>query len=428
MNLAVDRVLRTDTVAGKRAPSGYRPAEGPVPGFPNALRLLGPAFVAAIAFVDPGNVATNVSAGALFGYALLWAVLAASVVAMLVQYLSAKLAVATGLGLAEVCREHTATPVRLGLWVVAELVVITTDLAEFVGGAIALNLLFGISPLTGGVLVSIATVVVLALRMRGREAFPAVVMGLLFLIAIAFTYMIVRTPLDAGAAAGGLVPHLGGAQAALLACGIVGATVMPHAVFLHSSLVSGLDRPSPVRTSAMLKFLRRDVIVAMSLAGAVNALMLLVGTQVPSAEGDSLASVHSAFSRIAGTAFATIFAIALLASGLASAVAGVYSGQAVMQGFLRRNSNIWLRRVISAVPALLILAVVGDPTEALVLSQVALAFGLPFAVIPLLVFTARRSLMGRFVNRRVTTAIGILVACVVIALNAFVLSNLFGGN
>jgi manganese transport protein len=428
MNLALARVSRTDTVRGERGTSGYRPAQGPVPGFPNALRLLGPAFVAAIAFVDPGNFATNVSAGALFGYELLWTVLAASVVAMLVQYLSAKLAMTTGLGLAEVCREHSPTPIRLGLWVVAELVVITTDLAEFVGGAIALNLLFGISPLVGGVLVSIATVFVLSLRMRGREVFPAVVMGLLFLIAIAFVYMIVRTPLDAGAAAGGLVPHIRTPHAALLACGIVGATVMPHAVFLHSSLVGGLDRPTPVRTPAMLRFLRRDVIVAMCFAGVINALMLLVGTQVPSADGDSLASAHAAFSRMAGSAFATIFAIALLASGLASATAGVYSGQAVMQGFLRRNSNIWLRRVVSAVPALVILALVNDPTEALVLSQVALAFGLPFALIPLLVFTARRSLMGRFVNRRVTSVIGILVAVVVIALNAFVLGNLFGGN
>jgi manganese transport protein len=393
------------------------------------LGLIGPAFVAAVAFVDPGNVATNVSAGADYRYLLLWTVVAASLMAMLVQYLSAKLGVATGCSLAEVCRQHTAMPIRIGLWLVAEIVVIMTDLAEFVGGAIALNLLFDVPLLVGGVIIAAATVVILRSRIHGRDAFPAVIVGLLFVLTLTFVYLVVRSPFDPADAASGLVPRLGDSHSVLLACGIVGATIMPHAVFLHSSLIASFDtgvRPLP--TKAMLRFLRRDVIIAMGLAGLVNVFMLLVATSLPVGTGSSLASVHQAFAQTEGAVFAAVFAVALLASGLASACAGVYSGQAVMQGFLKRNSSVWLRRAVSAVPALIILAQVSDPTRALVLSQVVLSFGLPFALVPLIAFTAKRGVMGTFVNRVRTTVVASLIALIVLSLNAFVLTSMFASG
>lgn len=421
MNLALAAQLPAGEVGQREISGGMLPG-----GRFRLLRLIGPAFVAAVAFIDPGNVATNVSAGADYGYLLLWAVVSASVMATLVQYLSAKLAAATGVSLAAVCREHFATPVRIGLWLVAELVVIMTDLAEFVGGAVALHLLFGISPLSGGLIIAAATMLILRLRVRGRDAFPVVVIALLFTVTAAFGYIMVRSPFDARGAAAGLVPGFSGSESALLACGIVGATVMPHAIFLHSALVSGLrDGTVALRTKAMLRFLRRDVIVAMTLAGIVNSLMLLVATQLPVGSGDSLSAVHTALGQ-AGGGFALVFAVALLASGLASACAGLYSGQMIMQDFLHRSSSVWLRRLVSAVPALLILGLVPDTTQALVLSQVTLAFGLPFALIPLLIFTTRRSVMGNFANRISTTAIGGVATAIVIALNIFVLTHTLG--
>lgn len=407
--------------------AGFDPATGR--GFlarGRFLGLIGPAFVAAVAFVDPGNIATNVSAGADYRYLLLWTVVTASLMAMVVQYLSAKLGMATGLSLAEVCREHTATPVRIGLWLVAETVVIMTDLAEFVGGAVALNLLFGMPMFLGGLVIAAITMVILRLRLRGRESFPAVVVGLLFVLSIAFAYLVLRSPVDPVAAGAGLLPRLGDSHSVLLACGIVGATVMPHAVFLHSSLIGGLDTGvRSLRSAVMLRFLRRDVVVAMGLAGVVNVGILLIATSLPSGTDGSLAVVHRAFADHRGTAFATIFAVALLASGLASAAAGVYSGQAIMQGFLRRSSNIWLRRIISSVPALAILSLVSDPTQALVLSQVVLSFGLPFALVPLLLFTARRDIMAQFTNRLLTTVVGTSITVIVLGLNAFLLTRMF---
>jgi manganese transport protein len=389
------------------------------------IGLIGPAFVAAIAFVDPGNIATNVTAGADYHYLLLWTVVTASLMAMLMQYLSAKLGLATGLSLAEVCREHTSTPVRIGLWLVAELVVIMTDLAEFVGGAVALNLLFGLSLFTGGLVIAVLTMLILRMRLRGRDGFPAVVIVLLFVLALAFVYLAARSPLSGGAAASGLLPGLSDTSSVLLACGIVGATVMPHAVFLHSSLVGGLSssRVRSIRTPTMLRFVRRDVIIAMGVAGLVNVLMLLVATSLPAGTGGSLAAVHRAFTADRGAVFATIFAVALLASGLASACAGVYAGQSIMRGFMKRDSSLWLRRMVSAVPALVVLGLVQDPTQALVVSQVVLSFGLPFAIVPLVVFTSRRRVMGAFTNRVYTTGAGLAIAVVIVSLNMFLLAR-----
>ena len=432
----------------------------PSTGRVKLLGVIGPAFVAAVAFVDPGNVGTNVSAGAEYGYLLVWTVISASAVATFVQYLSAKLGLATGQSLSEVCREHLRPAVRIGLWLVAEAVVIMTDLAEFVGGALALNLLFGVPLVFGGVLVAAVTTAVLGLRLRGHDVFPAVVVGLLFVVAVGFVTLALRAPFDPGGAAEGLVPQFADQRSVLLAAGIVGATVMPHAVFLHSALAARftlvprdrprtggftspitLDQPrtggltpSPIprdqpqvdgRTRSVLRFLRRDVIVAMGLAGSVNVSMLLMATSLPAGVGGTLESVHAAIARNSGALLAGVFAVALLASGLASACAGVFSGQTIMQGFLRRNSNIWLRRAISIIPALLILSAV-DPTGALVFSQVALSFGLPFALIPLVLFTSRRRVMGDLVNRTSTLVAGVLATVVVLGLNGVLLVQVVG--
>jgi manganese transport protein len=404
------------------------------------LGVIGPAFVAAVAFVDPGNVGTNVSAGAEYGYLLVWTVISASIVATFVQYLAAKLGLATGKSLSEVCRDHTSTPVRIGLWLVAEAVVIMTDLAEFVGGALALYLLFGLPLVIGGLVVAAVTTMILGLRLRGHDVFPAVVVGLLFVVAVGFVTLALRSPFDSQAAAQGLLPQFADQRSVLLACGIVGATVMPHALFLHSALASRFTSAaaSPVlppvprevvratpRVRSSLRFLRRDVIIAMGLAGAVNVSMLLMATSLPAGTGDTLQSVHAAIARNSGALMAGVFAVALLASGLASACAGVFSGQTIMQGFLRRNSSIWLRRAISIIPALVILALV-DPTGALVFSQVALSFGLPFALIPLVLFTSRRRVMGALVNGTPAVLAGILAATVVVGLNAVLLVQVVG--
>ena len=385
------------------------------------LGIIGPAFVVAIAFADPGNVATNVSAGGGYRYLLLWTVVSASIMAMFVQYLSAKLGLATGCSLAELCRDHTTTPVRIALWLVAETVVIMTDLAEFVGGAIALTLLFGIPVLAGGVVIAVITMAVLQARVRGHDAFPAVVVALLSLLALCFAYLVVRSPISLGGVVGGLAPRLTDGHSALLACGIVGATVMPHALFLHSSLVGGLTQTPvrTIRTRTMLRFLRRDVCIAMTIAGLVNVMMLLVAAAAPVGAGDSLNAVHRIFTVERGATFATVFAVALLFSGLASACAGVYAGQAIMRDLLRRDSSVWVRRLISIVPSLLVLATVSNPSSALVMSQVVLSFGLPFALIPLLLFTSRRTIMGSFANATRTVVAGTAVAALVVGLNLF---------
>lgn len=296
--------------------------------------------------------------------------------------------------------------------------------------ALALNLLFGLPPVTGGLVVAVVTTAILGLRLRGHDVFPAVVVGLLAVVAVGFVSLALRAPFDAGAAAGGLVPQFADERSLFLAAGIVGATVMPHAVFLHSSLAARFNRTggavlpkdAPARTRSTLRFLRRDVMIAMGLAGVVNVAMLLLATSLPAGTGGTLESVHAAIARNSGALMAAVFAVALLASGLASACAGVFSGQTIMQGFLRRSSSIWLRPAISIVPALLILSAV-DPTGVLVFSQVALSFGLPFALIPLVLFTSRRTVMGALVNRGPTVVAGVLATVVVLGLNAVLLSQ-----
>src|SRR4051794_1470009 len=393
------------------------------------LALFGPAFVAAIAYVDPGNFATNISAGARHGYLLLWVIVSANLMAMLVQSLSAKLGLATGRSLPHNCRTHYRRPVVLGLWVQAELVAMATDLAEVVGGAIALNLLVGLPLLAGGVVTGAVAFLLLALQTRGDRRFIGAVTVLFAVILVAFLLLVLRGPIDPGAAVAGLVPRFDGVATLVLATGILGATVMPHAIYLHSALVPDTMRTAsvPARRRA-LTAQRLDVTAAMSLAGLVNVAMLLVAAALyaGSALGNtnSLDAAHAGFAITLDGSAALLFALALLASGFASASVGTYAGQVIMQGFLRRRIPLFARRALTLLPALAILALGVEPTWALVVSQVVLSFGIPFALIPLLLLTRRRDIMGELVNQRRTPALAAVVAGVIITLNAVLLLTL----
>lgn len=384
--------------------------------------LLGPAFVAAIAYVDPGNVAANVSSGAQFGYLLLWVIVVANVLAGLVQYLSAKLGLVTGRSLPAAIGRQMSRPLRLAFWAQAELVAMATDVAELIGGAIALRILFGLPLLAGGVITGAVSMLLLTVQDRhGQLIFERVITGLLLIIAIGFAAsFFVATP-PPGAVISGLVPRFRGTESVLLAAAILGATVMPHAVYLHSGLA--LDRhghpPAGRCRRRLLGVTRVDVVLAMAVAGAVNLAMLLVAA-INLQGRDTTASIDGAYAAIhatLGPAIAVLFAVGLLASGLASSSVGAYAGAVIMQGLLHRSVPMLVRRLVTLGPALVILALGFDPTRALVLSQVVLSFGIPFAVLPLIRLTSNRELMGEDTNHPVTTVIGWAVGMMVSLLN-----------
>jgi manganese transport protein len=384
--------------------------------------LLGPAFVASIAYVDPGNVAANVSAGAQYGFLLVWVIVVANVMAGLVQYLSAKLGLVTGRTLPEAVADHTSTRTRIAYWLQAELVAMATDLAEVVGGAIALYLLFDLPLLTGGVITGVVSLLLLALQNHsGQRVFERVITGLLLVIAIGFLTSLFVEPPPITDVVGGLVPRFDGPESILLATAMLGATVMPHAVYLHSALAR--DRHGHVDAGAprrrLLRITRYDVGLAMLVAGAVNLAMLLVAaTNLQGMENtDSIEGAYSAVQSTLGHTVALFFAIGLLASGLASTSVGAYAGAVIMQGLLRKSYPLLLRRLVTLIPALVVLAIGVDPSRALVLSQVVLSFGIPFALVPLVRLTSNRELMGGDVNHRVTTVLGWTVAAVISLLN-----------
>ncbi|WP_033262555.1 Nramp family divalent metal transporter [Amycolatopsis vancoresmycina] len=383
--------------------------------------LLGPAFVAAIAYVDPGNVAANISAGARYGYLLVWVIVAANLMAVLVQYLSAKLGLVSGMSLPEALRGRLSRPARLAYWAQAEVVAIATDLAEVVGGAIALNLLFDLPLVAGGLVTGAVSLTLLAVQDRGgQRTFERVVTGLLAVIAVGFLASLVVEPPSAAAAAGGLVPRFDGAGSVLIAAAMLGATVMPHAVYLHSGLVRDRHgRPDGARRRRLLRATRADVGLAMLLAGAVNlGMLLLAATNLQGQEGvDSIEGAHGAVAVALGPGIALLFAIGLLASGLASTSVGAYAGAMIMQGLLHKRIPLVLRRLVTLTPAIVVLALGADPSAALVVSQVVLSFGIPFALIPLIRLTADRDLMGPDANRRPTTVAASVIAAIIIALN-----------
>ncbi|WP_040716707.1 Nramp family divalent metal transporter [Nocardia veterana] len=394
--------------------------------------LLGPAFVAAIAYVDPGNVASNISAGAQYGYLLMWVVVMANVMAALVQYLSAKLGVVTGRSLPQIVRERAGRPVRLAYWAQAELTAMATDLAEVVGGAIALHLLFGLPLLLGGVITGTVSMGLLAVQnRRGQQPFERVIIGLLAIIAVGFLAGVVISPPSPSGVAAGLVPRFDGAQSVLLAAAMIGATVMPHAIYLHSGLTRdrhGRTEPGP-RRSRLLRATRVDVGLAMIIAGAVNlAMLLMAAATLGGRDIDSIESAHSAVREVLGPWAALLLAVALLASGLASTSVGAYAGAMIMDGLLRRKIPLLIRRVVTLIPALFILAAGVDPTRALIVSQVVLSFGIPFALIPLVRFTGDRELMGDDVNHRATTSAAWVIAAVISALNLLLIWLTVTGN
>lgn len=401
--------------------------------FGRLLPFLGPAFIASVAYMDPGNFATNIQGGAQYGYLLLWVVVASNLMAMLIQSLSAKLGIASGLNLAEQCRENYPRWVVWGMWIIAEFVAMATDLAEFLGAALGFYLLFGIPLLAAGILTAIITFVILGLERYGFRPLEAVITGFVGVIAVSYLAETFIGKADWGQIAyHAVVPQFSGTESVLLASGILGATVMPHVIYLHSALTQGrIITRDPGMLRRLYRFELLDVIIAMGAAGFVNAAMLIMAASTFNTEGltsvGSIEEAHRTLAPLLGNASSWIFAISLLASGLSSSTVGTMAGQVIMQGFLRRHIPPWIRRLVTMLPSLAVIAIGLDPTRTLVISQVVLSFGLPFAVIPLMYFTARKDIMGVLVNRRSTTIIASVVAGLIVALNLFLLyQTLFG--
>ncbi len=409
-----------------------------------AAWLLGPAMVAGVAYLDPGNVASNMTAGAVFGYLLVWVVVLGNVMAWLIQYLSAKLGIVTGESLPQLLGRRIQRPwLRRAYWVQAELVAMATDVAEVIGGAVALNLLFGIPLLWGGVITGVVSIALLLVQSRrGARTFETVVIGLLLIIAVGFTAGLFFAPPDPAGVVGGLLPRFDGATSVLLAASILGATIMPHAIYAHSALsrdrfapaeptaAADLEAARGVSTRRLLRATRWDVTIALAVAGTVNlAILLLAAANLTGVAGtDSLEGAYAALRDGLGPLVATLFAVGLLASGLASTSVGAYAGAEIMHGLLRIRVPLLVRRLVTLIPALLILGVGLDPTVALVLSQVVLSFGIPFALIPLVVLTSRRELLGVHRNRALTTAAGVAASVFLVALNAVLLWLVFTGG
>ena len=396
------------------------------------LPFLGPAFIACVAYIDPGNFATNIAGGSRFGYRLVWVIVAANLMAMLIQTLSAKLGIATGRNLPELCRERFSHRTTIFLWVQAELIAMATDLAEFLGAAIGFQLLFGWALFPSAVVSGVAAFLILGLQRFGFRAFEAVIAVLVGVIGACYVIELTFAHADYGQVFKHAVyPQFGSSEALLLAVGIIGATVMPHVIYLHSALTQ--DRLVPETdedAQTLLRFTRVDVVIAMTIAGVINVSMLVMAASTFYRTGlfhvASLDTAHRTLEPILGPASGAIFALALIASGLSSSAVGTLSGQVVMQGFIHRQIPVTVRRLVTMIPAFVVIAIGVDPSRTLVLSQVALSFGIPFALIPLVIFTARSDVMGQLVNRRITTVAATGVTALIVALNIFLLLQTFG--
>ena len=403
-------------------------------GLARLLPFLGPAFIASVAYMDPGNFATNIQGGAKFGYQLLWVIVASNLMAMLIQSLSAKLGIATGENLAEHCRNQFSRPVVTGMWIIGELVAIATDLAEFLGAALGFYLLFGIPLWVAGLITAVVTFLVLGLERYGFRPLEAVITSLVGVVA--FSYLI-ETFLDKPhwptVMFHAVVPQFSGTESVLLATGILGATVMPHVIYLHSALTQDrIITKNPEQQRKLFRFELIDVFIAMGLAGLINMAMLIMAASTFFNAGlteiASIEEAHRTLQPLLGAAASWVFAISLLASGLSSSSVGTMAGQVIMQGFLHFHIPAWVRRVVTMFPSLIVIFIGLDPTRTLVISQVVLSFGLPFAIIPLIMFTSRRDIMGALVNQRITTIAAIFAALLIIALNLFLLYQVFFGG
>ena len=391
------------------------------------LPFLGPAFIASVAYVDPGNFATNIQGGSEFGYTLLWVILVSNIMAMLIQSLSAKLGIATGNNLAEHCRNRFSKPVVYGMWVLMEFVAIATDLAEFLGAAIGFQLLFGFPLIIGGVLTAICTFLILGLERYGFRPLEIAITVMVSVIALSY---LVETILDRPEfktiVYHAFVPQFSGTESILLAAGILGATVMPHAIFLHSALTQQrIIVKNPGKLRKLFRYEILDVTIAMGIASLVNMAMLIMAAATFHQHGYSnvatIEEAHLTLKPLLGKAASWIFAISLLASGLSSSTVGTSAGQVMMQGFLHRHIPVWLRRAITIIPSIIVISLGLNPTRTLVISQVILSFGLPFAIIPLIIFTRKKELMGILVNKKITTFIVSIIAALVIFLNLYLI-------
>jgi manganese transport protein len=396
------------------------------------LPFLGPSFIACVAYMDPGNFATNIAGGSKFGYTLVWVIVASNLMAMLIQTLSAKLGLVTGRNLPEVCRERFSRRTSILLWLQAEGIAMATDLAEFLGAALGFHLLFGIGLFPAAVITGIAAFLILGLQRFGFRPLEATIASLVGIIGIAYLgELFLADPPLGTVGAHAVLPQFEGTESVLLAVGILGATVMPHVIYLHSALTQ--DRIVPENDDEarrLYRYTRIDVVIAMSIAGLINMAMLVMAASTFFQSGltdvDSLEGAHETLQPILGGASATLFALALVASGLSSSAVGTMSGQVVMQGFIRRRIPVFIRRAVTMIPAFVVIAIGLDPSRTLVLSQVVLSFGIPFALIPLVMFTSRRDVMGSLVNKKTTTAAAVVVAALIVCLNAFLLAQTFG--
>jgi manganese transport protein len=402
----------------------------PSRGF-RVLPFLGPAFVASVAYIDPGNFATNIAGGSKFGYTLIWVIVAANLMAMLIQTLSAKLGLATGRNLPEICRERFPRRVAITLWVQAEAIAMATDLAEFLGAALGFHLLLGIGLFPAAVITGVTAFLILGLQRFGFRPFEAVIAAIVGVIGVCYVGELFYAKPPVGTVAEhAFVPHFAGGESVLLAVGILGATVMPHVIYLHSALTQERVRPeNEAQARRLYRFTRIDVVIAMTIAGLINAAMLITAASTFYKSGllhvESLESAHRTLRGLLGGASSALFALALLASGLSSSTVGTLAGQVVMQGFVRRQIPIWIRRLVTMLPALIVIGIGLDPSRTLVISQVVLSFGIPFALIPLVLFTSNRSVMGALVNHRTTTAVATAIVTLISALNVFLLYETF---
>ncbi len=402
-------------------------------GLSRLLPFLGPAFIASVAYIDPGNFATNISGGAQFGYLLLWVILAANLMAMLVQAMSAKLGIATGKNLPEVCKERFPKPFSLFLWIQAEVMAIATDLAEFIGAALGLNLLFGIPLFPAGLITGVGVFGILALHSYGLRLLEGFIAAMVGVVLIGFAFQTFYSePEGSRILAGLFIPKFAGSESLLLAVGIIGATVMPHVIYLHSALTQRrVIGKTENEKRKIFRFELVDVLIAMGLAGIINMAMLIMAAALFNSRGlTDVADIDQAFEQLRvllSNKAAILFGVALLASGLSSSSVGTMAGQVVMQGFINRRIPLFLRRAITMVPSLILLAVGLDVSRSLIVSQVVLSFGIPFALIPLLIFCRNRGVMGALVNKRLTTVVAVLVTALIIGLNAFLIYQTFFG-
>ncbi len=391
------------------------------------LPFLGPAFIACVAYIDPGNFATNISGGSQFGYRLVWVIVAANLLAMLIQTLSAKLGIATRRNLAEVCRERFPRRVAVGLWLQAEAIAMATDLAEFLGAAVGIHLLVGIGLVPSAIAAGVASLLILELHRLGVRLFEAVIAALVGVIGTCYLAELVFAHPNYGSVLHHAVtPEFGGSEAVLLSVGILGATVMPHVIYLHSALTQDrLVAESDEDARTLMRYTRFDVVLAMTIAGAINVAMLVMAAstffKVGLTHVATLEGAHRTLEPILGSASGVLFALALTASGLSSSAVGTLSGQVVMQGFVQRQIPVVVRRIVTMAPAFVVIALGLDPTRTLVISQVVLSFGIPFALVPLVWFTAREDVMGSLANSRAVTSVAATVAALIVALNIFLL-------